>query len=610
MAYIRKVRLKEWFHHASGTTYDSSSTEQLIGSTADDWTETYALNVGKVSGPTTAVANYLTNYTPHTVDKYQVYECSFTPTAGLDESTSNSDQGVGWIFRANDKANAYTHAYRLRQNDTALYLEKTVDSGVNWTELGKYAQTAVVDTKYYYRVLFADSAMTVYGTATNLTAGKFMVYRTTTKGVYGRKLVNSSGSGTEVDGSPLTAGGYMGPFVGETDGSAVQPDMDVWNFAAYKMFEADVQGVKVKDRFSEVSKFTVAFSRNPDTLAGTWMTTSDSTIYDVGDRIEGIGIEDDRTNGNEVETVIFDGRVEVLPTMSRNVIICEGWTTELANMHWQDSTALTGAVTTELATQLADDGGIIGGTAGTESKTYVLHDLNIAAIATTTERVVQASNSLITFNQLCQEINYWHSFRPDGRFLVQKDMENTQVHTISNQDDKLNFLEFFALFDGKQIINATSEYYNRWATPGSTTDATSKSDYGVRNNVHADMFIQGSTVSGQVGANIISNQKDKLRMVRLQLMQQGLDIFPGDRVDVIIAGTELGTNDYNTNTATWVSARMTCTEKDYNSLTGIVSIVLTRADDASDTAYHTKWPSGKNDLGFSRTNKNQYALGV
>ena len=610
MSYIRKVRLKEWLHHATATTYDNSSTDQLIGRTSDDWTVTYALDIGKVSGPQTATANYLTNYTAHTIDKYHMYETSFTPLQGLDEDTSNSDQGVGLLFRADGRADAYASAYRLRQTDTTLYLEKTTNSGVGWTELGKYAETAVADTRYYYRVLFSDSAMSIYGTATNLTAGKFMVYRTTTVGVYGRKLANTSGTGTEVDGAPLTAGGFMGPFVGETDGSAVQPDMDCWNFSAYKMFEADVRSLKIKDKMSEVSKLTVSFSRNPDTLAGTWLSSTDTTLYGVGDRIEVIGIEDDRANAHEVETPIFDGRVEILPSDNRTSLGCDGWTTELGNMHWQDSTKLTGAVTTELGTQLAGDGGIIGGTAGTETEAYVLHNLNIIALATTTERVVQASNSLITFNQLCQEIDYWHSFRPDGRFLVRTDMEDTQSHSILNSDANLNFLEFIAVFDGNQIKNVVSEYYTGWPSPGNSTDATSKSDYGVRNNVFSDMFIQNSTVAGRVGDNIVSKFKNNLRLVKIQLMQQGLNIFPGDRVDVILAGTELGTNDYDTDTGNWSVARMTCTEKEYNSATGIVSLILTRADDANDEAFHNSWPFGRDTAGLGRTNKNQYALDV
>lgn len=606
--YTRKVRLKEYMHHTNATTYASGSTAQLIGSTADNWTVAYASNVGKVSSPDTATANYLTNYVAHAVDNHQIYECSITPTAGIDEDTSSSDQGVGFVFRASANATSFASAYRLRQTGTHLYLEKTTDSGVNWTELGQYDETAAVSTRYYYRVIYAATAMTVYGVATNLTAGKFMVYRTTVPGVFGSKLTNVSGTGTEVDASPLIAGGFMGPFAGSADASPDNPEVDCWYMGAFKMFDPDVRGVKVSDKLSETSTLSMSFSRNPDTLQGTWTSSTDSSGYGIGDRIECIAIQDDPANSRSEEVTIFDGRVEVLPVMGEKVLGAKGWTVELEDMHWREATTQTGAVTTELATLLVSDSGIIANQAGTTTATYVLHDLDITADAQTTERVIQASNAFVVFNQLCGEIGYWFSFRPDCRFLVKSDMENMAAHTIDATDSDHNILFFQALYDGNQIKNVVSEYYTGWAAPGSSTDATSLGNYGVRNGILTDMFVQSSTVAGNIGGNKIAGLKDNLRIVKVQMIMQGFDIFPGDRVDVILAGTELGTNDYDADTNNWSAARMTCTEKSYNSLDGVVHLVLTRADDASDTAYSRNWISSGDGRGAVRTQSNLYAL--
>lgn len=603
----RKVIYKEYLHHPNGNTYNNSSTAYLCSNTADVWTVTYnSITGGYISPVANDTEMYLTNYDSFSSPGQMIFECAVTPIQNIDENgPAEGDEGVGFIFMSTQKgSDGILASYRLRMTDTYIYLERAT-AGV-WSELGKYSYPAVNSTKYYLRVLYAYTGLSMFGHTSNLTAGKFMVYATDVEGNYGSKLTNVSGTGTEVDGSPILAG-YMGFYIG-ANGLSGSPDANFHYMACYRIWDLDVTEFKYSHEISMDSKASLQRVRNPWQIRSSFWDDNEAP-YSIGDRVELVVFEDDRENGIRPERIVFDGKVDKLPDFDVSGMRLVGHTVEMAERNWQKSTQTGQITTTVLNDVLPEDGGTTSKEPVTPdpAHTYVLHRNNIDTTnATNTNRKIQGVMANISISKLLNEIGYFYFLRPDGRFFIRGNSID-ESQNIDSRDTTLNILGYDSCWDGEQIVNDVDGYHDSWSSPTNKNDSTSLGSYGPRGMTRVDMHQMGSTVSDNSNQEKINNYKGNKFMVKVKLLQQKFDVYPGNQVGVVLAGTKIGTVNYAQTPGSWSPYPMTVNKCEYDSATGIHEIMMVEARAGSTRPFTRAWPFDRDSLGIGRDLGNLYS---
>jgi hypothetical protein len=545
--YVRKLLYRENLHHATGTTYDNTSTSYFLASTADNWTMSYnSMTGGNITGPAVASEVYLSNFDSFSLENQMIFEVACSGTDITDTPTT----GMGMIFMADDKADSFTNAYRLRQTVTTIYIEKTGDGGTTWSTVGSASLSAGGGTTYHYRVYYSKADLDYYGLSFEFEEGNFQVFRGTSQ-----EEVNNTSVLTCTDSSsPLTSGGYMAFYSGVSCVGTYE------YMGCYRLWELDVTRVKYTHEVDEVSTAEVYLRQDPDVVI---------QRFDFSDRVEIWNSEETVVTNKRYLRIVFDGTVTKAPFSNRvRKIELEGILDELVQVPWHESTAQTGTIESTLQTILPEDGdpGVL---ATNTTTTTALHRQNIDIASQNTNRTIAGASSFIDFKKMLKEVGGFMFYHPDGRFFIRDSLVTSPSLTISSMSKDNNITKIEYLIDGSEMVNYVDGYYNGFATPNNTNDATSVSSHGVRGIPHVDMKIESSTVSGNVGANLTSEYADLRRVVVITTLQRGFDIFPGFRVDAILAGTDVGTNSLegvpDTDTNTWTQEPCTCNKVMYDS---------------------------------------------
>ena len=557
--YVRKVLHKEPFQYADSSTFNGTSTANLVSSGAD-WTITNnGTSVPYITSPAAGTAKYLTNYTTTTLPSTQ---CMFEIECN---ASAFGTEGVGLIFCANANAKTFATAYRLRQDATTLFIDEYASS--TWSNVESFALNGTAGLDYFYRIIYFKAALTVQGISiSGPAAGDIYVYR-------GTSYDNLAYVGKANDSSGLLSGGFFGPFKGN-NATGVFGAM-----GAYGLWNLDVDYVDVKHKLDADSEATIGMVRNSEALNST---------YSVGDRIEVWVPDVDMEQGTELVRLYFDGKVEVNPNMpGKDYYQAFGHTRELAQQHWNNGTAtMNGTATSYLRTRL-NSYCSPSGVNTSQTTTSVLHSNNLKTSIVESNRSVQAMRADMAFKKLCSEVGYSSFFFPDCRFFVTDTMFDPSI-TISSASQYLRMLEPEIVYDGKQITNVINNYYGGClGVPVNGTNGTSIASTGVRAREVIDVLVNTSAVGTNVNSGLLTNYSENLAIVKMSLIQQFMNVFPGMKIGLILAGTGIGTNG-TSDTDSWSAQSMTCNETHYDSRTGVHEIVLVPAD--SDSPKIRAWP--------------------
>jgi hypothetical protein len=262
-------------------------------------------------------------------------------------------------------------------------------------------------------------------------------------------------------------------------------------------------------------------------------------------------------------------------------------------MNWFNGTTRTGTISDTIAEILNEDGGCFS-TIGSPSSslTYVLHKNNVETIATNTNRNVRGVNAMNEVKSLLAEVGGFFTMFPDGRFFVKTSLIDPSI-TISSLETTDNIVDVEYIYDATQIKNSYENYYTGYATPVTSIDYTSKNAYGARSGTLVDMRVQTSAVAQNVANKGKTGFKDNPRMVKVTCAQKHFNVFPGMKILVKLAGSDLGTNDYDTDTDNWVAKAMTCVQTTYDSDSGEHCLYLIEnASGADDTPVRRRFING------------------
>lgn len=561
--FIRKVLRKEYFHYTNGTYFDSGTALYNTASTADNWTVTYnGTTGGYVTSPTAGTEMYLSNALGVTVPETQLMFEFHCKASAWNGTNTNGTEGVGLAFCTDAIANAtVSTGYRLRQCADGLYVDQMTAG--NWTNLININATAALNTDYYYRIIFFAHSIYLHGAKIgNGTAGSMYIYRGTTYDSLDYK-------GTTA-GSPVYVTGNHGPYKGSATTATFK------NFGVYGMYNLDIDYCVVEHKLDEDSRLTFALTRNPDQIR---------KLYSVNDRVETWLPETDLENAKDLLRLYFDGKIEGNPNDNKEYFTAIGHTRELARLPWYNGTLQNGTVSGLIRSKL----GTFGGTTNiplvsSTDRAFVLHGLNVNGTSLETSRYIQGKDVYTTMKQLMSEVDYFSFYYPDGRFIVSDKLLDESI-VIDTTSQYLMAEEPEVYYDGTQMINLASNYYNGYTTPLNGSDSTSVQAYGPRGGSVVDMHVNSTVQAGRVNTNIIANNCGNPEIVRLRLLQSYFNVLPGKKIGVKLAGTALGTNDYDIHTENWTTYFMTCTETRYDSRDGIHEIVLVVNDqNGSDTA--------------------------
>jgi len=560
MTGVRKVIYRDNLHHATGTTYDNTSTSFLKASSANNWTMSYNVTTGgRITGPNVGSDAYLTNVSTNsfTEPSQAIFEC-----AGEAQVIG---AGMGMLFMADGDAAGFTNAYRVFLDGSSLFIQKTTNGGSSWNLIGQTSYAAVNNTVYHFRVYYSGSALSFYGKNLGFTAGRFYVWVDTD-----RNTINEGDYDlTATDGSPLTSGGYMGFYQG------INAIGTFDYLGCFRLWELGVEDIEYVHEMDEDSIATVKFERHPDQYQQYWVEDDKAEIWVT---------EANRTDSKLETRLTFFGRVERTPEFSaRSRINLIGLTAELGQLNWQNGSAFTGTVEAALQDILPEDGGTEGATTSMTDCFYA-HRNNISLTGNTTNRFVQGGNARTEVKKILKEEGGFTFMHPDGRFFIRNTLVNAS-QTLDTSDSDVNFVGVRQLRDATQIVNDVDVYYNGWTTPSNSNDGTSRSAYSNRGGQVVDMMSQGSTQAGNVASATTGEYAGSPTIAIVSLAQQRFDILPGHRIDAIIAGTEIGTNATGTipdsTVGNWSAESCTCTRVEYKMTDGIHRIVLVKNDQGS-----------------------------
>ena len=594
MSYVRKVKCREEFHHANGDTFNNGTADFLRGSVPQQWTMTYdSTTGGSVAGPNIASEVYLTNHDNQVygIENQMMFEIGIEASSIAHSATT----GMGMIFMADAMGGTWTNCYRLRQTATTLYIEKSGDSGANWTTIGSDSIAGAPNTVTHYRVIYCPQTLDFYGISGSLVQGYFAVYSS-----IDRELVHDNLVLTCTDSSsPLTAGGYMGVY------SGVSANIDCYYFGAYRLWELNVARVKYEHEINETSLAEVTFERNPDRIQPYW---SEADVVEIWNR------EEDRENSYTRLRRVFHGQVEVIPVANKTAQInLVGMMDELKRQQVQAGSAYTGTIESTIQNILPEDGsnqGLMGGTT-----THYLHRLNISITSQNTNRYFQGATGDIELLKILAEDGDFMFYHPDGRFFIRKTLVDDSLE-LDGTSYYNNIISINYLNDLTQVFNDVDVYYNGWsASPSSSTDATSRSAFGQRARVISDMNGLSSTIAGNVGTETLDSTKTSPRIIEIGIAQQHFNIFPGYMVSCILPGTDVGTNATaglpDPDTGNWVAEDCTVVKVTYDSAasdTGNHKIYVVKNNQAAGT---TPIIRKIGDLGsIDKTTRNLYAQDV
>lgn len=565
--YVRKVVYKDPFQYANGSTFDSSSSANLKGSSANNWTITNnGTALAYVTSPAAGTQMYLTNYTSATVPSHVVFD--FHVKASTLVYGTNGTEGMGLVFCANGSAGTFTTAYRMRQTQGYIYVEEL--AGGTWSSKGSIASNGTSNQDYYYRIMFFRTDFSVQGLTFGPEAGDIYIYKGTSydKLDYVYKFTDSSG---------LLSGGWFGLYKG-SGSTILSRGMGMFNF-----WNMDIDYVDVKHKLDEDSQATFALSRNPDRL---------NAYYTVGQRVE-IWVPDlDADTGEDYLRLFFDGEVEVNPNLTKkDYYQALGQTKELSRLHWVNGTTANGPATDYLSSKLSGFPRQ-SGVNGSASVATALHHHGLKVSVTETHRDIQGTSMDLTFRKLCSELGYSRFQLPDGRFIISDTLIDPGI-TINGTSPYSRLLEHEIYYDGRQIVNVVNGYHSGWSSTTSASNGTNLSVYGARGATVVDMNITNSLNSGYINSNLIENYANNPAIVKLPFACQNLNVFPGMKIGLKLPGSPIGTNLYDADLNNWVEEYMTCTEHHFDSRTGINTIVLVYNDqDSPDTPRTRDLPVG------------------
>ena len=569
---IRKVLHRDYFHYTNGSTFNQISTASLISNGTEDWTVTYdGVTGGFITSPAGGSEEVLTNYEPVTHPATQVmWDCHINCSAWTTEVSG--DNGAGLAFMLNGNAGTFTEGYRLRQANDGIYVDQY--NGSTWVNVESFSTTADLDTDYYFRIAYAVAAYKIQDIITipNFAKGYIHVWRGTSQDV-----MTYIGKAIIVNGT-LTSG----PFFGLVKGSGTT--FTSKGMGMYRFWDVDTDYEDVTHQMDEDSTLTFAFTRNSDKIVQN---------YSVSDRVEVWCHESDIENSVERLRLYFDGKIQTAPSVDKSYYQALGFSVELADMHWNGST-VTGATTTALKGILNGHAGLKQVTSSTTS-TYVLHNLNVKPSALETNRTVYGKNANIPFKQMMTELGYFFMYLPDGRFIVSDTLIDPSI-TLNGTSQYLRISDMEFWYDGKQVATQMNDYFDGWTSgPGTAANGTLAGTLGTKARTIVDMHVLDSTRAGYVTGNLKRNYGRNPEIIKLDLIMQHFDIFPGQKIGVALAGIGSAISNWDDGTpANWNTIYMTCTSTHWDSRTGIHEIVLCMNDqDSADSAVQREYPLKK-----------------
>lgn len=570
--YVRRVIHKERFHYTNGSAFNSTSTAELVSSGAA-WTVTYdAVLGGYITSPAAGVQRYLTNYDAMSMPTSQVMFDAHVKATAWNATAQNGTEGFGILFLADDVPGSMTEAYRLRNDPTVMYLERL--NGTVWSGVGTLNVNSTLNTDYYYRLYYAMTDYYVESLPiSNFQAGYLHIYR-------GTSYDNMAYVGKIIDnGTYLTAGSYFGLYKGS--GSTVVSN----SMGCFTVWDTQVADVDVKHEMDSNSYCTFTRPRNSDEL---------SLSYLISERVEVWVPEANISTGADLVRLYFDGKIVMNPSISSDVYSAEGFVSELENLHWQNGTVQNGTVSGTLRSILAGNGGKRAiPTNGSLTNTYVLHGLNLNSSSDEGDRLIQGKTAVVTFKQMCTELNYSFFHFPDGRFLVSDTLlDSGQAFNATSRFERIEDIEVW--YDGKQIVSVVNNYHNGWSTPVSNSSASIVSTYGPRTRTVVDMLQQGATQAGRVNSVILNNYGCNPEIVKISYGLQHFDILPMMKVNLTLAGIGGAISNWDDGTpSNWTNQAFTVQSTHYDSRTGLHEIIYVLNDqNATDSPVSRSYPPG------------------